>query len=382
MHPLWGRIIAFLVIPAGCLLGAVLGMFTGGMVLLWAMGAGPRISTAVPGALGSLLANALIPAFGWVCALVSIIGFIYAIFHFLEDTGYLARAACLLDPVLGRLGVDGRSAIPLLMGMLCNTVAIAGSRIIDVRRRRVITVTMLPFLPCSGQTGVSFFFAFALFPPTRAVLVVIGVTAVNILLAALAGVVADRLVPGRRNRGTGDGTAFVSPAEFPNGFQWCPQSDGLVRARRRRVHHCVLGLGLGPQLFPLRQRGGKLSSYGRTRSGAFGRLVGARLAVCRGPASAPLWPRRPRRAPWPCFFSVNGGDHQAVVEAVRGAISPAGALAFIVASNLYLPCIATISALRTEFGSWKPVAGLLVVMLAVALSLACVAFRIGNVFFS
>lgn len=89
---------------------------------------------------------------------------LYAIFSFLEDTGYLARVAYLMDSFLSGLGIDGKSAIPLMMGFLCNTVSIAGSRVVDSPRRRLITLCMLPFIPCSGQMGVAFLFAFALFP--------------------------------------------------------------------------------------------------------------------------------------------------------------------------------------------------------------------------
>lgn len=381
MHPLWGRIIAFLAIPTGCVLGAALGMFTGGMVLMWALGTGPQIKAAVPGILGSLLANALVPAFGWVCALVSMIGFIYTIFHFLEDTGYLARVACLMDSILGRIGVDGKSAIPLLMGMLCNTVAVAGSRIIDTRRRRVITVAMLPFLPCSGQTGVAFLFAFALFPPAQAVMVVIGVTAVNILMAGLAGITVDRLMPSRRTKGL--------VMELP--LYHKPNFRTILSGVRIRVESFLRGAAgfivtalILVWAFSYFPNGNVEESY-LYMLGHFleplGRMVGLDWRFVVALISS-FVAKETTAGTLAVLFSVSGADHQAIAEAVRGAISPAGALAFIVASNLYLPCIATISSLRTELGSWKVVAGLLATMLAIALSLAWGAYHIGNVIFT
>ncbi|MFQ8737072.1 MAG: nucleoside recognition domain-containing protein [Bilophila wadsworthia] len=171
LHPLWGRLAAFLVIPAGCVLGAALGMMTGGLVLFAVLAWAPDLKAAYPGPLGSLAADALLPAFGWVVALLSMISALYAIFSFLEDTGYLARVAYLMDSFLSGLGIDGKSAIPLMMGFLCNTVSIAGSRVVDSPRRRLITLCMLPFIPCSGQMGVAFLFAFALFPAGTALLV-------------------------------------------------------------------------------------------------------------------------------------------------------------------------------------------------------------------
>ena len=128
LHPLWGRLAAFLVIPSGCVLGAALGMMTGGLVLFAVLAWAPDLKAAYPGPLGSLVADALLPAFGWVVALLSMISALYAIFSFLEDTGYLARVAYLMDSFLSGLGIDGKSAIPLMMGFLCNTVSIAGTR--------------------------------------------------------------------------------------------------------------------------------------------------------------------------------------------------------------------------------------------------------------
>ncbi|MFQ8887660.1 MAG: FeoB small GTPase domain-containing protein [Bilophila wadsworthia] len=80
LHPLWGRLAAFLVIPAGCVLGAALGMMTGGLVLFAVLAWAPDLKAAYPGPLGSLAADALLPAFGWVVALLSMISALYAIF--------------------------------------------------------------------------------------------------------------------------------------------------------------------------------------------------------------------------------------------------------------------------------------------------------------
>lgn len=82
LHPLWGRLAAFLVIPAGCVLGAALGMMTGGLVLFAVLAWAPDLKAAYPGPLGSLVADALLPAFGWVVALLSMISALYAIFSF------------------------------------------------------------------------------------------------------------------------------------------------------------------------------------------------------------------------------------------------------------------------------------------------------------
>ena len=80
------------------------------------------------------------------------------------------------------------------------------------------------------------------------------------------------------------------------------------------------------------------------------------------------------------LFSVNASDQQAIIQALRSAISPQGALAFVVASNFYIPCIATIGALRSELGSWKMTTALLAVMFVIAVVAAFVAYRFSYFF--
>ena len=106
-----------------------------------------------------------------------------------------------MDSFLSGLGIDGKSAIPLMMGFLCNTVSIAGSRVVDSPRRRLITLCMLPFIPCSGQMGVAFLFAFALFPAGTALLVVLGVSCLNLFMAGVVGRIMHATLPGRYANG-------------------------------------------------------------------------------------------------------------------------------------------------------------------------------------
>jgi ferrous iron transport protein B len=373
LHPIMGRLIAFLVLPVGCVLGATIGMCTGGLVLMGAMRAIPVIRDALPGMLGGLVANALVPTVGWVCALLSIIAAVHAIFYFLEDTGYLARVAYLLDPALSGFGIDGKAAIPLLMGFLCNTVAITSSRIINTQRQRFIALAMLPFLPCSGQSAVAAIFAFALFPMPTALFVVLGVSAGNLLLVCLAGKTMHAFLPQTATPGL---ILELPLYHKPNG----KTIFAGVRARVLTFFHgaaknilIALILVWAAGYFPhgtvensfLHQFGQFLEPVG-SLVGFDWRFVVALLSsfaakeITAGTLAAP--------------FAVDVSDQQNLFTAIRTAISPHGALAFIVASNLFIPCVASISALRVEFGSWKITVALLVSMLAIALTAAYAVF--------
>ena len=373
LHPVWGRIIAFLVIPLGCILGVILGMFTGGMALMAALSAGPQIKAMWPGMAGSLIASALIPAAGWVLALLSIIGFIYAIFHFLEDTGYLARVAYLMDPILSRLGVDGKAAIPLLMGMLCNTVAIAGSRVISTRRQRFISLCMLPFLPCSGQTGVAFLFAFALFPPATAIQVILSVTAVNFILACFIAKLLHRRLPSTHTSGLIMELPLYHKPNFKTIFSGVRIRLELFARSTAGFIFAALIIVWAVSYFP----DGNIQHSYLFQFGKFLEPVGAFLGFDWRFVVALLSSfvaKETTAGTLAVLFSVDAGNQQAIIEAVRQAITPQGALAFIVLSNLYLPCLATIVALKTELGSWATTTKLLLCMLAIAILAAYTAY--------
>lgn len=377
LHPLWGRLAAFLVIPAGCVLGAAIGMMSGGLVLFGVLGWAPGIKAAYPGPLGSLVADALLPAFGWVVALLSMISALYAIFSFLEDTGYLARVAYLMDPFLSGLGIDGKSAIPLMMGFLCNTVSIAGSRVVESLRRRLITLCMLPFIPCSGQTSVAALFAFALFPAGTALLVVFGVSCFNLLMAGAVGRLMHATLPNRR----ASGLIMELPLYHRPNFRTIL---GNVRTRvvlflRGAAVNIFAALVLvwAVSTFP----GGTVQTSWLYRFGQWLEPLGSFLGFDWRFTVALLSSfvaKETTAGTLAVLFSVDATDQGAVVQALRAAISPAGALAFIVASNLYIPCIASIGALRDELGGWGRTLLLLTVMLVVALGTACAVYHMAG----
>lgn len=377
LHPFWGRCIAYLVIPLGLVLGVILGMLSGGMVLQLAMESAPAIKAAWPGMIGSLLGSAIVPALGWITALLAIIAAVYAVFHFLEDTGYLARVSYLMDARLGRLGVDGKSAIPLLMGMLCNTVAIAGSRIVNSRRQRLIVLSMLPFLPCSGQTAVALMFAFALFPLHQALSVVVCVTLVNILLAGISGRIINRFLPSPEASGL--------VMELP--LYHKPNFKTILEGVRTRVLVflrgaagnilCCLILVWAVSYFP----DGDITTSYLYRFGRWLEPVGVyfgfdwRFIVA---IVSSFFAKETTAGTLAVLFSVTTPDKEAILTAIRGAITPQGALAFIVLSNLYIPCLATISVLRNELGGWKITGLLLAVMFLVALLAAAATYAVAS----
>lgn len=361
--------------PGGLRAWRALGMMTGGLVLFAVLAWAPDLKAAYPGPLGSLAADALLPAFGWVVALLSMISALYAIFSFLEDTGYLARVAYLMDSFLSGLGIDGKSAIPLMMGFLCNTVSIAGSRVVDSPRRRLITLCMLPFIPCSGQMGVAFLFAFALFPAGTALLVVLGVSCLNLFMAGVVGRIMHATLPGRYANGLIMELPLYHRPNFRTIFGNV-RTRAVLFLRGAAVNiFAALIVVWAISTFP----GGTVETSWLYRFGRWLEPLGSFLGFDWRFTVALLSSfvaKETTAGTLAVLFSVGATDHEAVVQALRASITPAGALAFIVASNLYIPCIASISVLRSELGSWGRTLALLAAMFALAMGMACAVYHI------
>ncbi|HET6584239.1 MAG TPA: ferrous iron transport protein B [Nannocystaceae bacterium] len=119
-----------------------------------------------PGLLGDLLANGVIAGVGNVLVFVPQIALLFLFIGLLEDSGYLARAAFLMDRVMARLGLHGRAFIPLLSGYACAIPAILGTRTISSAKDRLVTILMIPFMSCSARLPIYSLVIGALFVTT------------------------------------------------------------------------------------------------------------------------------------------------------------------------------------------------------------------------
>lgn len=123
------------------------------------------VSAAMPdGILKDLVVDGIIGGVGGVIVFLPNILILYSFISFMEDSGYMARAAFIMDKVMHKMGLHGKSFIPLIMGFGCNVPAIMGTRIIESRKSRVITIMVLPFMSCSARIPIYTLFAVAFFP--------------------------------------------------------------------------------------------------------------------------------------------------------------------------------------------------------------------------
>ncbi|MCQ2206726.1 MAG: ferrous iron transport protein B [Paludibacteraceae bacterium] len=116
------------------------------------------------GILKDLVVDGIIGGVGGVIVFLPNILILYSFISFMEDSGYMARAAFIMDKVMHKMGLHGKSFIPLIMGFGCNVPAVMGTRIIESRKSRIITIMVLPFMSCSARIPIYTLFAVAFFP--------------------------------------------------------------------------------------------------------------------------------------------------------------------------------------------------------------------------
>lgn len=140
------------------------------------------VVTVIPeGQLQSLISDGIIAGVGAVLSFVPLILLLFLGISFLEDTGYMARAAFVIDRVMHACGLHGKSFIPLLLGFGCSVPSVMGARILDNYKDRMVTILITPFMSCSARLPVYTLFAAAFFPPEWAGTVVFGVYALGIV---------------------------------------------------------------------------------------------------------------------------------------------------------------------------------------------------------
>ena len=326
------------------------------------------------GPLRDLLVDGIIGGVGSVIVFLPNILILFLCISFMEDSGYMARAAFIMDKVMHRIGLHGKSFIPLVMGFGCNVPGIMAARAIESRSSRIITVLISPFISCSARLPIYILLAGAFFPGHSS-LVLISVYVVGILVAAATALVMRKTMFKR------DDTPFVMelpPYRLPTlrtslrhmwdkGRQYLRKMGGLILAASvvvwvlsyypREAEHSFLeraGLAVAPVMRPL----------GIPWEGSVALIAGVGAKEITVSTLGVLYDDLPHRlqAPDPATGIPDW--------------TPASALAFMIFALLYFPCLAALAAIRKETGSWRWVALSVVYNTAVAWLVAWLAYII------
>lgn len=165
----------------------LLGYFRGGLLDPWLAG--------LPLWLNGLLLDGIYNGVGTVAAFVPVIILFFLVMTLVEDSGYLSRAAYLMDALMARLGLDGRSFVMLLMGFGCNVPALMGTRVMRSRALRLLTMLIIPFSLCSARLQVFVFITAALFAPSHAALVLFSLYMASFAMAFMTALLFKNRLP-------------------------------------------------------------------------------------------------------------------------------------------------------------------------------------------
>lgn len=300
-----------------------------------------------PDWLGHFVSDGVLGGVGLVMTFVPLLLVFYAIFGLLEDTGYLGRVAYLMDRFMHRLGLHGKSFLPLCLGFGCNVPAIMGARVIESRSGRLLTILLTPLVPCSARFAVLAFLA-PVFFGQHAALASWGLVVLNIAILALVGIVLNHTLF------RGEHVAFIMELPLyhrPNMrsiglFMWNNTWAFLQRASTMilAVATAVWMLGYFPdgdiERSYLALTGKALEPLGQAL-GLEWRLTVALLTsfIAKENAIATLG----------ILYKAQGNS---LAEALSSSVTTASGLSFLVTTMLFIPCIATVAVMRQETRSW------------------------------
>ena len=310
------------------------------------------------GPLKDLLIDGIIGGVGGVIVFLPNILILYFFISILEDSGYMARAAFIMDKIMHRMGLHGKSFIPLIMGFGCNVPAIMATRTIEDRKSRLITMLVNPLMSCSARLPIYLVMIGAFFPNCASFMLLCIYTAGILLAVIMARIFSKFLVKGEDSPFVMELPPYRMPTSksimrhtWEKGAQYLKKMGGIimiasiiiwflgyypqhdayesVAEQQKNSYIGQIGKAIEPVIKPLgfdwKLGIGLISGVGAKE------LVVSTLGV----------------------LYTNEGDVENVNLSNRIPITPLVALAYMLFVLIYFPCIATFAAIEQESGSWK-----------------------------
>ena len=364
-HPFWG-----LLILAGILGLAFWLTYTVGTPLqdlLDAYVVGPLADLTRAGLAGGpawlvdLVTDGILGGVGAVLTFLPILLIFFAVMGVLEDVGYMARAAYVMDTFMHLMGLHGKSFLPLFLGFGCSVPAVLGARVIESRRARLLTIFLAPLIPCTARMAVVAFLAPAFFG-SAATLVSWGLILLALVVLALSGVLINKAVF------RGQRAAFIMELPLYHLPNW--RTIGLLVWQRslsfvKKAGTLILVISLvvwALSVLPggevetsfLAQVGRWLEPAGRLM-GFDWRLMVALLTsfIAKENAIATLGVIFGSTSSAEPLTAGGAGEGAGLAETLAATFPASTALAFLVVQMLFVPCVATVAVIKQETASWR-----------------------------
>ena len=361
---------------------------------------GDKLTVTMPdGPLKAMLVDGVIGGVGSVIVFLPQILILYFFISLMEDSGYMARAAFIMDKLMHKMGLHGKSFIPLIMGFGCNVPAVMATRTIESRRSRIITMMVLPFMSCSARLPIYIMITGTFFSLQCRSWVMLSLYAIGIAMAVIVSKIFSSLVI------KGEDTPFVMelpPYRWPTpkaigrhtwekGKEYLKKMGGIILV----ASIIVWALGYFPHNENLTREQQQEQSY-----------IG-----CMGKTIEPIF--TPQGFNWKLDVSLLAGvGAKEIVASTIGVlysgddsfgddeefsddsekythlrqlmfnegITPLAAYTYLIFILLYFPCIATIAAIKNETGSWRWACFAAVYTTIVAWIVSAAVYQIGGLF--
>ena len=362
---------------------------------------GDWVGSIMPnGPLKDMVTDGIIGGVGAVIVFLPQILILYFFISFMEDSGYMARAAFIMDKLMHRMGLHGKSFIPLIMGFGCNVPAVMATRTIESRRSRLITMMILPFMSCSARLPIYIMITGTFFALQYRSLAMISLYIVGIIVAVIVSKVLSKTVI------KGEDTPFVMelpPYRMPTGkaiarHTWEKGKEYLKKMGGIILVASIIVWALG--YFPHHD---ELSRQQQQEQSYMGRM---------GKTIEPVF--SPQGFNWKLDVSLIAGvGAKEIVASTIGVIysdddsfgddenysedgekytrlrkqmladgiTPLVAYCYLLFVLLYFPCMATIVAIKNETGSWRWATGAAIYTTAIAWVVSALVYQIGCLLF-
>jgi ferrous iron transport protein B len=356
-HPFWGLLILAGILALTFSLTYAIGtplqdfldtVVVGGLADLaraWLSGAPPWLV--------NLVTDGVIGGVGSVLTFLPILVIFFVVMGALEDIGYMARAAYVMDGFMHLMGLHGKSFLPLFLGFGCNVPAVLGTRVIESRRARLLTVLLAPLVPCTARMTVIAFLAPAFFG-SAATLVSWGMILLALVVLALSGVLINKVFfRGQRAAFIMELPLYHVPNRRTIGLLVCQRALSFVH----KAGTMILVVSVVVWLFSVLPGGEVETSFlayvGRLLE-PIGRLMGLDWRLMVALLTSFIAKENSIATLGVLFGSTElaTGNSAGLATVLAATFSAPAALAFLTVQMLFVPCVATVAVVRQESGSW------------------------------
>lgn len=340
--------------------------------------------------LRSLIVDGIIAGVGGILTFIPNIFILFLALAILEDSGYMARVAYVMDSVMGKVGLSGKAFLPMILGFGCTVPAIMATRALETEHDRRKTMFVTPFMSCSARLPIYVLFS-EMFFPKHAGMVAFSMYVIGLVIAILVALIVNRMEKGKEND-----SLLIELPEYkrPNPrtiriYVWNKLKDYLTKA--------------GTTIFIASIVIWFILNFGRSgmvedASQSFGAAIGRFLVPFLAPAGLGMWQiavalisgisaKEIVVSSFAVLFGVTNANSAAGmakivanVQAANPSFGPLNAFCMMVFCLLYVPCIATVATIKKESGSWKFTAGMILFQIGLAWLVSVIIFQVGSFF--